>query len=309
MDGSVSVQHTGGGSPFIYNWSNGMTSRDISSVAAGNYTVTITDANNCSVVETAVVELLTTISLTAEVKNASCPPVADGEIALTVSGGTGTLIYSWSNGNSDGDIENLLPGNYSATVTDANGCTIAASFSIAYDYVLSVNVTASGSDTILKGESVTLNAVSNGSGVDFSWTSSSGLDCSTCASPVATPLETTTYMVVATSLTGCTAADSVLIVVIERENVFSPGGFTPNGDGINDEFALNGAISDIETFYVVVYDRWGEKLFDSYDPDFRWNGIFKGKELNPGVYVYHMKYKLKNIGRFYERKGSVTLIR
>jgi gliding motility-associated-like protein len=309
QDGRVNVQHTGGTSPFSYSWSNGLTTRDIDNLSAGTYFLTITDANNCALIESAVVEALSSLTVNAVLKNATCPPMTDGEITLSVSGGSGSITYTWNDGNTESKNENLAPGNYSVTITDGNGCTVSDSFSITYDYIFSIEVEALGADTIMKGESVTLNVLTNGNIVNFEWQPAFGLDCNTCASPLASPLATTNYVVNAISLNGCMASDSVRIVVIERENVFAPGGFSPNGDGINDEFALNGAIVDVEKFYIMVYDRWGEKLFESYDPDFRWSGIFKGKPLPPGVYVYHMKYKLKGTDTLFERKGSVTLIR
>jgi gliding motility-associated-like protein len=309
LDGSINVVLSGGASPFTYIWSNGMTTRDVTGLAAGNYTVTITDANNCRLIETQTVDILTTLSINSEIENASCPPVADGKIKIIVSGGTAQYNFTWSNGFNSSDNIDLSPGNYSVTAIDANNCTISGNYSVIYEYTLGVNVNATPPDTIIRGESVQLDATSNNSPVTFEWIPADGLNCWNCASPVATPEKTKTYIVTALSSTGCLAYDTITIYVIERENIYAPSGFSPNGDGFNDYFTLNGVPEDVETFYVVVFDRWGEKVFESEDPNFYWDGIFKGKPLNPAVFVYHMKYKIKNIPKLYERKGSVTLIR
>jgi gliding motility-associated-like protein len=250
-----------------------------------------------------------TLSITAEIENASCPPVADGTIHVIVTGGTAQYTFNWNNGFNASDNIDLLPGTYTVTATDANNCSITGNYAVVYQYTLGVNVTAAPPDTILKGESVQLNATSNNNTVTFEWTPSDGLNCWNCAAPVATPEKTKTYIVTALSATGCLAYDTVTIHVIERENVYTPSGFTPNGDGLNDDFMLNGVPEDLEKFYVVVFDRWGEKVFESEDPMFHWDGVFQGKPLNPAVFVYHMKYKIKNVAKLYERKGSVTLIR
>lgn len=308
-DGSIRLQHIGGSPPFSYRWSNGTTTQDIANIAAGQYMVTVTDANNCSVIDTVVVDLLSNLSMIADVKNASCIPLADGQIELSVSGGRGPFSYQWSNGIMHETNGNLPPGSYSVTITDSAGCSITASFEVVYEYFMNVTVTATGSDTIIRGESVLLHASSDVLGVDYTWSPIEGLDCTNCSTPVARPNESKVYQVLAISPYGCTASDSIEIIVIDREQVVAPNSFSPNGDGVNDEFMLNGITNDVETFYVVIYDRWGEKLFDSYDPNFRWNGTYKGKVLMPGVYVYHMKYKLKNVGKLHEQKGSITLIR
>lgn len=118
-DGSVNLIASGGTGALTYLWSNGATTEDIASVVAGTYTVAIMDANSCvdsvsaTVSEPAVIVLAT--SVTDAVGNT-------GAVNLTVSGGTPTYSYLWSNAATTEDISGLAPGTYSVTVTDANGC-------------------------------------------------------------------------------------------------------------------------------------------------------------------------------------------
>jgi gliding motility-associated-like protein len=123
-------------------------------------------------------------------------------------------------------------------------------------------------------------------------------------------LQTTTYTVVATNGAGCTDADSVLIRVEDPGTIYIPNSFSPNGDGVNDLYMVYGVKPEfMESFYFSVFDRWGERVFVSDKPDFSWDGSFKGKILNPGVFVYHLKFVLLGGDIIEERKGSILLLR
>ena len=122
-DGSASVGAGGGNSSYSYEWSNGETTASISSLAAGTYTATVTDGENCTA--TAIIDITEPDPLQP---NASATPqtangVDDGTATADPLGGTGPFTYEWSNGETTQTIENLAPGDYIVTVTDANGCT------------------------------------------------------------------------------------------------------------------------------------------------------------------------------------------
>jgi gliding motility-associated-like protein len=127
--GSIDLSPSMGLSPYTYTWSNGATSEDLSDLLAGSYTVTVTDANQCSITET--FEITESDSLYVELtspiyhgtNNISTYGGSDGSIELTVHGGTAPYTYSWSNGMNIEDISGLPAGTYSIIVTDANGCT------------------------------------------------------------------------------------------------------------------------------------------------------------------------------------------
>jgi gliding motility-associated-like protein len=122
-------------------------------------------------------------------------------------------------------------------------------------------------------------------------------------------METTNYLVTATDENGCTDNDSVLITVEDIGNIFVPNSFSPNADGANDIYAIYGARPEyLREFYFTIYDRWGEKVFETNDPTFTWDGAFKGKILKPTVLVYYMKYVLLGSDSVDVRKGTITLI-
>ncbi|MDN5200458.1 OmpA family protein [Fulvivirgaceae bacterium BMA10] len=135
--GSVSVTVTGGAGPYKYAWTNGSKEQDLFNVAAGKYSLTVSDANGCrEIVETEVIQpdLLTATLL--EVKNISCNGDANGEIRINVTGGAKPYDFNWSNGARTQDISGVLAGNYSCKITDANGCTQVVNATISEPPVL-----------------------------------------------------------------------------------------------------------------------------------------------------------------------------
>ena len=125
----------GGTAPYTYSWTNGATTEDISGLAAGTYTVTITDALNCTATATAVVTEPAALTSTINVINVvGCPGGFNGELDITVAGGVGPYTYSWTgpagftSTNADPGFINtgelIYAGKYYVTVTDANLCTL-----------------------------------------------------------------------------------------------------------------------------------------------------------------------------------------
>ncbi len=124
-DGSISIEVSGGFTPYTYLWSNNEMTQNISGLSAGNYTCTITDSTGTMVIsdviaitEPAAIELMTSVTDESEFG------ANDGAIDLTVNGGTPGYTYLWNNGATTQNIANLAPGDYCVTITDANGCTL-----------------------------------------------------------------------------------------------------------------------------------------------------------------------------------------
>lgn len=120
-DGVISIEATGGTAPYTYLWSNDQTSSMITNLPSATYTCTITDANNCTMVESFVINEPNEILLD-ETNVTQVVGGLKGAIDITVSGGTSPYTFKWSNGETTEDISGLDPGNYSVVVTDANGC-------------------------------------------------------------------------------------------------------------------------------------------------------------------------------------------
>ena len=98
------------------------------------------------------------------------------------------------------------------------------------------------------------------------------------------------------------------MVCYSNTDYTTPNAFTPNGDDANDEFCLQGWSDCTVSFYVAIFDRWGEKVFDSHDPGFCWDGTYLGLPLNTAVFVYYIKADVLKIGTI-TKKGNITLIR
>lgn len=135
---------TGGTEPYDYSWSNGSTDKDISAVNPGSYQVTVTDANGCSVTRDYTITGPQPLDLTALTTDLVCFEQSDGAINLTVAGGTGPFTFSWSNGATTEDLDNLLAGTYEVTVTDVNGCNTTASYTLTQPTELRVDAAVTG---------------------------------------------------------------------------------------------------------------------------------------------------------------------
>ena len=136
-NGSINVSVIGGLTPYSYSWSSGQTSEDIQGIAAGTYTLTITDANNCTDIQTHVVtEPNTSISLSSNVTNVACFGGTTGLIDITTTGGTPGYTFQWNASNgvlipqTTEDLLNLSSGSYTLVATDANGCSASLTSAI-----------------------------------------------------------------------------------------------------------------------------------------------------------------------------------
>jgi gliding motility-associated-like protein len=123
------------------------------------------------------------------------------------------------------------------------------------------------------------------------------------------PTQTTTYSLIAINGPGC--ADTAFVTVIVEEMVetelFTPNIFSPNGDGSNDVFYVRG--TGFDEFQLIIYNRWGEKVFETEDNSKGWDGTYEEEPLNPGVYVYYVFVRYIIDGKEVNKKGNITLIR
>jgi hypothetical protein len=130
-NGGASANATGGTPGYTYNWSNGANTAAINNLTAGNYTVTISDLNNCLVTASVTVSQPAAIVTSVTTTAVTCYNGTNGTASVSANGGTGNLAYVWSNNATGSTITNLAAGNYCVTVTDANQCTVSACQTIA----------------------------------------------------------------------------------------------------------------------------------------------------------------------------------
>ena len=145
------------------------------------------------------------------------------------------------------------------------------------------------------------------------WTPSNTVDCDSCESVWLQPTETTQYTVRGTGPDGCSEIAKVQVRVSSNRRIFVPNVFTPNNDGVNDQFFPHAGKNIKRVSYLRVFDRWGELVWENRDfqPDQQysgWDGKYRGEILAPGAFVWVMEVELRN-GIVEVFKGDVTLVR
>ncbi len=162
--------------------------------------------------------------------------------------------------------------------------------------------------TITAGSNTTLNATGNVT--SYTWSPAGGLSNINLSNPIANPNTTTTYFVTGRDNNNCIASSSVTVFVTNVEipcgDTFVPTAFSPNNDGENELECVMGTCIDVLNFSI--YDRWGEKVFETKDQTQCWDGQLLGKLMDSGVFVYHLTATLKN-GDKINKKGNINLIR
>ena len=302
-DGTAEISVTGGNGSYTYLWSpTGDQTSSVENLPAGSYTVLVTDDAGCEANETIIIGVPSQISIIPSVSNADCGN-DNGLISVTATGGDGNYIYSWSNGQTNSSINNLSPGSYTVNVTDGNGCIATETITVVTQGNLTVTVNPSLA-SIEAGETVQLEA---SGGTTYSWSPPDGLSCTDCANPIASPVETTLYTVVATDSYGCQGDTTVLVVVqSDCADIFVPTMFSPNSDGSNDLHCVYG--SCIQSMTMKIYNRWGELVFSSDKQSQCWDGTHRGKLVNSGVFVYVLNYTLTN-GTEVKDSGNLNVVR
>ncbi|MCX6267400.1 MAG: T9SS type A sorting domain-containing protein [Bacteroidetes bacterium] len=132
-NGWVDITVNRGTEPYHYEWSNGETTEDIGGLTAGTYTVTVTDANILTAVGSWTVTEPPAVVVNSVVTNLTCAAASTGMVSISVTGGTPPYTYLWNNGAASQNISGLDAGNYTVTVTDANGCTETVSQTVVVD--------------------------------------------------------------------------------------------------------------------------------------------------------------------------------
>ncbi|MDN3204164.1 gliding motility-associated C-terminal domain-containing protein [Algoriphagus sediminis] len=139
--GEVQLNVTGGQPPYQYSWNHGPSTSKITGLSAGTYVVTIMDQTGCAYQASYSLQSPSEIQVESEIVEPSCGGKSDGLIELKLTGGTQPYTVNWSNGNTGAKISNLNPGTYTASISDAKGCSYEQSFNLAAATELTVNVT------------------------------------------------------------------------------------------------------------------------------------------------------------------------
>jgi SprB repeat/PKD-like domain/Bacterial Ig domain/NHL repeat len=210
-NGSVSVIVSGGATPYSYLWSGpsgySATSKDISELMAGSYSVTITDAQGCTTTQTGVtVSEPSALSLMTVPTNVLCNGAQTGAIDATVTGGSGTKTYTWSNGATTEDISGLKAGSYTLSVRDSLGCTATATRFVNQPNPIQVVITKTNPSCFgISNGSITLTVSGGSPGYSYSWSDNGP------ATNARTALAAGIYRVTITDNSGCSVQRLIVI--------------------------------------------------------------------------------------------------
>lgn len=202
-------------------------------------------------------------------------------------------------------ITDVEAGEFILSVTDANGCIASDTVEVADSEPLDIDVTPS-SAVINAGQSVNLVAMG---GVTYVWSPADSLSCTDCPNPVATPSQSIVYLVEGTDANGCIGSEFVRIdIAVECGDPFVPTIFSPNEEGPEENNRLCIEGNCILRLEYEVYNRWGQRVFETNSLRNCWDGTFNGNDVEAGAYVYKAIITLQG-GKVIEESGILTLIR
>jgi gliding motility-associated-like protein len=311
--GAGQVVISNGLAPFDVRWSSGDSTTLVDNLMAGDYTVTVTDANDCSAESLLTITERNPAAITIAFTPETCPGEADGSLTITGELAGQTFSLNGQTFQADSVFNDLLPGAYVLSVDDDQGCDQT------FDFVLpgaTNNFLDLPADiTISFGDSITLVPITNIANPDLlAWTVASTLVCNGCPQVTLRPEATITIMASQADTVTCPVFDETTIRVLRNNLVYIPNAFSPNGDGINDAFRIYPSPGVEEILSFSVFDRWGGRVFLRKnilptDALAAWDGTLEETQ-NPniGVYIYLVEVRLFN-GEVVKLSGDLTLIR
>jgi PKD repeat protein len=245
-DGTASIAAAGGTPAYTYLWSTGATTDNITAVAAGSYTVTVTDANGCSEIETISINDAGAPMINAASTNVTCFGDADGTATAIPSGGTSPYTYLWSTGGTTDSEADLAAGTYTITITDDAGCVATESFTITEPTELTTSMSSDMGWAIV---------TASGGTPPYSYLWSSG---ETTESITAVTVSGD-YTVTVTDANGCTAEETVTLIGTGIENMESSS-LTIYPNPASDKLYVKAENTVIET--ITIMDASGRIIFN-----------------------------------------------
>jgi gliding motility-associated-like protein len=310
-DGGIDLTVTGGTGKLKYNWSTGDTTQDIVNVAAGDYSVTISDSNLCSIPYDFAVPGTNAAVANAGMDDTICP---GSQYQLIGSVGD-SMHWEPASLTDNPDIYNptvniLAATEFTYTVYQ-NGCVDRDTMELGvyerigmdiYDPTNEVNI-----DTalfLLEGETYTMAATPGFE--SYLWQPAEGLSDPTAEAVVVSPSQSYYYTVFGTTRDGCIESDNVHVVIARAIKIYT--GFSPNNDGFNDTWVISHAVEYGDRIHVRVFNRWGETVFEStgYGGSNEWDGTRNSRPMPVGAYYYIIDV---DDGKSEPYTGTVTILR
>lgn len=317
-NGTASVIPNGGTPAYIVSWNDPsqQTGNNAINLGPGNYTATVTDNNGCMFEQDFIILQPTPLVLIPSARTDTCEQ-SKGDARVAVSGGTSPYSYSWQpvSGN-DSILSGLPKGSYSVTVTDANGCKDSTSVSLGNipspiaDFSFR-NPPDGILDPVVNFNNESLNAET------YYWTFGDDLmGFSTDTNPTYEYDTARTFPVILVAYglySGCVDTAVHFVTIHPKYTLYIPNAFTPGNDNdLNDIFRPYGNAYDIDSYYMTIYDRWGNIIYQTSDfENGGWDGLShrNNKPAPDGVYVYRIDIKTFSGFDNHKYVGHVTLLR
>lgn len=302
-DGIVILDANGGTQPYTYSWYDsefalaGLT-RDLNNISAGEYTVVVKDTMGCEGNFTVSIEEPEKLIISLTEDNVQCAGGSTGSIHTNVTGGTTPYNYLWSNGEITPDLIDISAGTYSITVYDKNGCLQNIETQITEPDSISIELSPNEVSCIHQSDGYITSSIDGGSGgYNFLWSNNE-------TSENIYNLVGGEYSLIITDIFGCTSEKSTFVITNQEECISIPTTFTPNGDNINDDWAIKN-IYLYPDCNLQIFNSWGSIVYESIGYSVNWDGTYNGNPLPAGTY-YYILILSKNIEPY---KGTVTIIK
>ncbi len=320
--GQIYVQPVGGNpsTGYTYAWTPNISDSNVASLlSAGTYSVTVSDGKGCTQSLSHVLSENPPISATLNpILEPECygyQTVISVDTVIGGSGGPYTFSVDYSPPKSISLDFPVFAGDHSIRVFDVYECNTELDVSIAEPDEIFVNLPPS--ITVELGDSVQLNpVVSSALPIDsFYWTPLTYLMPDSLLYPQVVGLtHDQNYTLVVVDANGCSAEAATTVEVDRNRNVYIPNIFSPNNDGFNDVFFPKTGIGVKQVSFMNIYDRWGEIVYEAKNflprdnSSESWNGMYRGKFMNPGVYIYLIEVEfIDGVKLLY--RGDITLLR
>lgn len=300
-------------------------------LSAGAYTVIITDVRGCQ--DSVSISLTEPTEIMAVIPDPEDPPCFDATTLLfidTIFGGAGTTLDDYRymvDGNGvlltpDVPADLFGDGEHSVEIFDPNGCTAVFFVEISQPEEITVTFPQNFIEVELGDSTTRLQPIISpfGTQIDsFIWTPATYLSSPSVENPIVFPFESLEYTLQVVDVNGCTASGRIFVDLNATRNIFIPNAFSPNGDGVNDEFRIYPCNGVTRINGVMIYDRWGNQVYQGMGAEVSrglfcagglplWNGENRGERMNMGVYVYVIEVEFLDGERLLYR-GDVNLVR
>jgi len=315
-DGTASITATGGNigtEGYTYQWSNGLAGNVpfAEEICAGTYTVAVVDTNGCSAPSSFTIGqpiplVIDAVTTTTE----TCPGSCDG--TLTISDAEGVSFSIGAVQQASNEFTSLCGGSYSVVMLDAQGCSANAIGMVPSPAPVIANFVFAPDTVFIDDPQVYFGNASTQNALTFTW-DFGGLGSSTGSSPTYRfpDDEGSIYTVCLTAydINGCSDDFCLPIPVFDLLTVSVPNAFTPNGDGINDDFLPIFNLPWVVDYKFMVFNRWGEQIFGTDQPGKPWKGDYSDVVSKEEVYVWKLICRDQLSGDRIERIGHVTLLK